>query len=226
MNKPNFERCTSVATELLYKQNIEYRILDIRNLNYDKTIIFDSIQSYCILTKTPITYFISNENQILRDGCTIYDSVNNIYIVLYNDMVCNFEHLNWTLAHEIGHIYLGHKQDGPLEEIEAHFFAAQLFMPEHSIYMMSKEHGKINKYDLIEIFGVSEEAAEKRIKTMKRKTCFRATKIDREIWNIQKKRVDLYYSCLKDRDDYRFSLDLILDLETEFNQEMLQQAYS
>ncbi|MBO5853155.1 MAG: ImmA/IrrE family metallo-endopeptidase [Bacteroidales bacterium] len=216
MVTPDFERCTALATELLYKQNIKDRILNIRNLDYgDKTIVFESVQNYARLVNRPISDFLSEDNQILNDGCTLVPE-KGIYIILYNEQVGYWEHLNWTLAHEIGHIYLGHTEDSPIAEVEAHFFAAQLFMPEYSIYMMRKEHGRVTMDDLIEIFGVSPEAAQKRIETMNKKGAFRASKIDREIWDIQKKRVDIYYECEKNKYQYRNTLDFELYMESEY----------
>lgn len=221
MLTPDFERCTALATELLYTQNIEDRILNIRNLDYgNKTIIFESIQNYARLVNRPISDFLTEDNQILNDGCTLVPE-KGIYVILYNEQIRCWEHLNWTLAHEVGHIYLGHIKDGPIEEIEAHFFAAQLFMPEYSIYMMSKEHGQISQNDLIEIFGVSPNAAIKRIETMNKKGAFRASAIDKEIWKIQKKRVDLYYNCNKNSDEYRYALYA----EIEWEQELRWAAY-
>lgn len=223
MITPDFERCTTLATELLYKQNIEDRILNIQHLDYgDKTIIFDSIQNYAQIVKRPLSDFLSNDKQILKDGCTLILG-NETYLVLYNDQICNWEHLNWTLAHEIGHIYMGHLQDGKIEEIEAHYFAAQLFMPEYSIYMMTNKYETVTKTDLIEIFGVSEEAANKRLQTMRRKTLFSAGSKHKEIWNIQEKRVDLYYACKKNATEYRNTLDFILHLEAECNRRLFWQ---
>lgn len=224
MNKPDFEKCTALATELLSKQNIKGRILNIRNLNYDKTIVFDSIQNYATMTHRPISDFLSPENQILNDGCIV--SGSDVYVVLYNNQITNFEHLNWTLAHEVGHIYLGHTCDDEKEEIEAHFFAAQLFMPEHSLFMMTREYGPINKYDLVEIFGVSENAAEKRIKTMQRKSCVRASKMDKEIWEQQRERVNLYYQCKKNREEYRFTLDFMLYFDAQQEMLMTRELYA
>lgn len=226
MTTPDFERCTELATELLYKQNVKDRVLDIQHLNYeDKTILFDSIQNYAFITHRPLSDFYCNDKHILKDGCLLV-AENNIYIVLYNAEIDYWEHLNWTLAHEIGHIYLGHKKDGPTEEVEAHYFAAQLFMPEYSIMMMSREHGSISKNDLIEIFGVSPEAASKRISTMRKRCAFRASSIDKEIWEIQKERVDLYYSCNKNRYEYRNTLDFILYMDSEYERELLAEAYA
>ena len=203
MKTPDFDKCTKLATKLLHKQSIDDRVLDIRNLNYDKTIIFDTIQSYAFYTKTPLSKFPIGENGVLRDGCTLKLG-NGMYLILYNNMINNFEHLNWTLAHEVAHLYLGHTEDGPIEEIEAHFFAAQLFMPEYSLYMMHRNYGPVYAKDLVEIFGVSPEAARNRIKTMNKKSMFSASQKDKEIWEQQEKRVKLYHEVSKDRDAFRY----------------------
>ena len=225
MIKPDFDKCTRVATNLLYRQNISNRILNIQNLLYDKNILFDSIQTYCLHTHTPINHFLSENKDVLRDGCTIYDRESNYYIILYNDEIKNFEHRNWTLAHEIGHIYLNHTKDDDLEEIEAHFFASQLFMPEYSLFMMAKEYGRISHYDLVEIFGVSESAAYKRLTTMKRKTMFSSSKQDKEIWEIQKERIDLYYECQKDGLNYRSYLSFWKNMKDDYEKEQHLIAY-
>lgn len=206
MITPNFEKCTKLATMLLHEQNIEDRVLDIRNLKYRKKIIFDTIQDYAFYTKTPIDKFPIGENGILRDGCTLKLD-NEIYLVLYNNQINNFQHLNWTLAHEVGHIYLGHTEDGHTEEIEAHFFAAQLFMPEYSLYMMQRNYGCVYTQDIVEVFGVSPEAAQNRIKTMNKKRLFSASQQDKDIWERQKIKIDLYYEVNKDKDAFRCCLE-------------------
>lgn len=226
MIKPNFERCTVEATRLLYEQDVSNRILNIRNLIYDKNIVFDTIQNYCFLTHTPLFYFLSEDKQMLHDGCTIYDPESNYYIVLYNANIMCFEHLNWTLAHEIGHIYLGHEKDDDLEEIEAHYFAAQLLMPDYTLYMTYKEYGKISSEDITEIFGVSPEAARKRIKTMKKRTFFCASQKAKEIWNCQKERVDMYYECQKEGWDFRNTLEFWLEMKSNYDQEMRAEMYA
>ena len=226
MIKPDFEKCTVEATKLLYQQDVSNRILNIQNLTYDKSVIFDSIQNYCQLTRTPLFYFLSEEKQMLRDGCTIYVPEHDLYVVLYNAEITYFEHLNWTLAHEIGHIYLGHTKDDDLEEIEAHYFASQLFMPDYTLYMAAKEYGKISSEDITEIFGVSPTAAQKRIQTMKKRTCFCASKRAKEIWNLQKERVDMYYECQKDGSDYRNTLAFWLEMKADYEREYRLEAYA
>lgn len=229
MSKPDFEKCTVEATKLLYKQDVSNRILNIQNLTYDKNIVFDSIQNYSQLTCTPLFYFLSEDKQMLRDGCTIYMPKNDLYIILYNAEITYFEHLNWTLAHEIGHIYLGHTKDSDLEEIEAHYFAAQLLMPDYTLFMTAKEFGKISSEDITEIFGVSPEAAQKRIQTMKKRTYFCASKKAKEIWQLQKERISMYYECQKEGWDYRNTLSFWLEMKANYERqcrlEMYSQAY-
>lgn len=216
MRKPDFERCTAEATKLLYNQDVSDRILNVQRLVFNKNIVFDSIQNYCILINKPLTDFLSDDKQVLKDGCTIYISECDCYVVLYNDEVRYFEHLNWTLGHEIGHIYLGHTKDGDVEEVEAHYFAAQLFMPDYSLYMMARNYNRVSVADIVEIFGVSEEAANIRINTMKKRTCFNASMEAREIWEAQRDKIDLYYQCIHNEVDYREYLYGLLEIKSEF----------
>lgn len=219
MAKPDFSRCTEKATELLYGQDMSDRILDIRELKYDKDIIFDTIQSYCQLTRISISNFLSPCNDILKDGCTIYDRDTGYYVVLYNADILHFAHRNWTLAHEVGHIYLEHDKDETIEEIEAHFFASQLFMPEYTLFMMAENYGAVDAHALTEIFGVSYEAATKRINTMRKKFCVSATEKDIEIWENQRERIDMYYTCLNEGYDYRSTLISWAEMKAAYEKE-------
>lgn len=226
MRKPDFERCTSEATKLLYDQDISNRILNVQKLVYNKNIVFDSLQNYCSLLHKPITDFLSEDKQTLKDGCTIYHPEYDCYIVLYNEEVRYFEHLNWTLGHEVGHIYLGHTTDGDIEEVEAHYFASQLFMPDYTLYRLSLEHKELIANDIAEIFGVSEEAAQRRIDTMKKRTYFCASKKAVEIWEAQKERIDLYYRCKEDGSDYRNTLSFFLDMKADFEWQCILESRS
>ena len=207
MREPDFKKATQKATELLCEQDLKFdRVLNVRNLKYDKHVVFDSIQNYCMLTRTPVSTFLDPEKKILHDGCSLFDKRTGIYIVLNNDEVHYFEHANWTLAHEIGHIYLDHENDGRTEEIEAHHFAAQLFMPEYTIYQMGREYGKVTAKDLVEIFGVSPEAAQRRINSMNKRCSISSSKHDINVWEMQEERIGLYYRCKESGEDYRYSL--------------------
>lgn len=194
MNKPNFRLCEKLATQLLSIQDIASTKIDIRKLKYDKNIFFDTIQNYATLTHTPIENFINPKTQLLSEGCCIpiKENGNEIYLVLYNDKDQSDEHLNWTLAHEIGHIYMGHQYDSEIQEIEAHFFAAQLLMPEYVIFMMSKL-GKLTADDIYMLFNVSLPAARKRLITYQKKSYITKHSFDEDIWEKVENHVKNYY---------------------------------
>lgn len=187
--KPNFERCANLATDLLYKQQIDTTKIDVKKLKYDKNIIIDSIQGYVEATNSNINGFMGNN--VLKGGCCIYDKCSDTYIVLYNADIKNKEHINWTLAHEIGHIYLGHTKDGDIEEVEAHQFAAQLLMPEHSLNYIKNLKKVLTEEQICNIFFVSHAAARKRIKHMEKKKYIRSSSKDRAILNRTKTIIDL-----------------------------------
>lgn len=192
MRKPNFRLCEKLATQLLSHQNLISTMIDVQHLKYDKTIIFDSIQNYATITNTPINFFINPKTQLLSEGCCIPFYDKDVYVVLYNDKIQSYEHLNWTLAHEIGHIYLGHKKDSAIEEIEAHFFAAQLLMPEYVLFMIDQKWG-LNTDDIYMLFNVSMPAAQKRMNTYKKKMYININSFDEDIWNMMKEYIESYY---------------------------------
>lgn len=224
MNKPDFERCVKTANELLSEQDLFCQMLNVEKLVYDKEIIFDSIQNYSLYTKTPLDFFKSKETQKLIDGCTLVK--NGIHIVLYNSGIDYLEKLNWTLAHEIGHIYLNHENGIGVEEIEAHFFAAQLLMPTYTIYRMSLKYGAINSFDLAELFGVSHESALKRIQTMKKLFYISCSETDKIIWEAQEEKVDIYFNCKNNGHDFSNALVYVQQLKEEQERDYFSEMVS
>lgn len=200
--KPDFDRSEREATRLLlYQNNINSLSVDVQSLRYDKRIIFDSIQNYCAIVNEDISKF--DIKDILQDGCTLI--ADDVYIVLYNDDVSLLspERLNWTLAHEVGHIYLGHTQNGRKEEIEAHWFAAQLLMPEYVIRHMKQRFGFINIEDLIACFNVSIDAAINRLRSIARKRTRELLPDEEKVLARYMPFIDDYYE-LKEREIYDF----------------------
>lgn len=224
MIKPDFGKCVTEATKLLYNQDTFCQTLDVKTLRYDKNIVFDSIQNYASFSNAPIEFFFSDKKKALKDGCTIV--YGNIYIVLFNNELTNKKRLNWTLAHEIGHIHLGHTKDEDIEEVEAHFFASQLLMPEYTIHMIGVERGKVTSDDLVELFGVSDESARKRIKTMNKKSGVSYSNIDIEIWKSQKEKVDIYFDCKKSGHDFRDALIYVKEMKEEQEREYFSEMVS
>jgi len=166
----------------------------------------------------PISAFINEKNSSIKDGCCIIDKKHNVNIVLYDAFDKNLERKNWSIAHEVGHIYMGHTEDGKIEEIEAHYFASQLFMPEYTLFMMEKAFGTFNANDVMEIFGVSYQAAKKRIDSFQRMTIVNGSRKDVAIWERQKEKIELYFNCKRNGKEFRYALEM----QNIYNNEEMQ----
>ena len=79
------------------------------------------------------------------------------YVIYFNDRCPTPERIAWSLAHEIGHIYLGHHDEEPKEEheLEANFFAKYLMAPPPLIHKAECR----NYFDVAVCFNLSMQAA-------------------------------------------------------------------
>lgn len=178
--KPDFDRCEKLATQLLLQQQTPSSLyVDVRKLKYAIPIYFDTFQHYCAITGTPILS-LKGANEMLKDGCTI--KKHGVNIVLYNQSAeWRPDRLNWTLAHEVGHIYSNHKEDGPKEEIEANWFAAQLLMHENILRDLARLNKGLCAREIEKFFKVSITAAQKRVKSLNKKACWFCGKDEQEL---------------------------------------------
>lgn len=163
-NKPNFDKAESLARELRLIQPTDSLSLNVVDLEFDRNICIDSFNNYASATSCTVAELTSGSK--LKDGYTI--KKGNTNIILYNEPNCYEPRLNWTLAHEVGHIYMGHKKDGAIEEIEAHWFAAELLIPDPILIELLKRGKTVTKYSLMNLFGVSFEASCKKVSSFNR----------------------------------------------------------
>lgn len=163
INHPNFNKAECLARELRLLQPNNLLSFDIRKMYFDRNIRFDTFRDYAITTNIPVSA-ISNE---YADGYTIRLPQNN-NLILYSDNAKSEKRLKWTLAHEIGHIYMGHTCDSNLAEVEANWFAAELLMPIPILFEMVKVMKTVTADALVDLFGVSHQAAIKKISSIKR----------------------------------------------------------
>ncbi len=101
------------------------------------------------------------------DGKTIY--INGVYFIIYNS-----KHImgrrRWTIAHELGHIFLAHEEQNRVNEAEANYFAKELLMPMAVLTNM----GVTSVKDVCKVCNVSNIASENRQKDFKRHYEFRS----------------------------------------------------
>ena len=77
------------------------------------------------------------------------------WIIYYNDEGNNYERINRTIMHEIGHYALGHIEEGEQEEIEANFFAKYALAPPPLVHSLQT----VNVSTIKRTFDISWEAA-------------------------------------------------------------------
>ena len=113
-----------------------------------------------------------------ESGCTQYTCDDDRYLTLYNASCDNNNvagRIRWTLAHELGHIILGHFSDMVVThmeennfhssavcqkfEKEADFFAATLLSP----FPAFQNYEIKSAYGIQSIFGLSDEASRNRM---------------------------------------------------------------
>lgn len=106
------------------------------------------------------TYLEINEDKDVY-GFTVYDKKNSRFVIYIDDVYAGINKQRFSVAHEIGHIVLGHgKGDPEEEEIEANYFAGYLLCPD-CLCLDDEVHGKVNENPLLlsELFGISLDTA-------------------------------------------------------------------
>jgi Zn-dependent peptidase ImmA (M78 family) len=159
----NIPQIEQIAASLLLQQEFtcikDFSKLNVLKLKFDKQIIFYPMQQYCKECSVDISAF---KNDKFVDGCFIRRKYANL--ILYDETIKSKERINWTLAHEVGHIYLNHKKETYGEDIEANSFAAALLMPSVLLSQIQKKVNRpLDDGDILGTFNVSYEAAMYRI---------------------------------------------------------------
>ncbi len=119
----------------------------VRSLRFERPIVFDTFAHYAKLcgTQRPLS---------AADGCTV--RYGDTALVLYQPG-WTVARVNYTLAHEVGHILLDHT-DAPGQEKEANRFASALLIPFAPMRVL-RERGITDPRSIARFFGVSLSAA-------------------------------------------------------------------
>ena len=93
--------------------------------------------------------------------------------IIFYDESKPLSHINFSKIHELGHVDMEHVMSKGIsdelyhkQEIETNFYAAQILMPEQLLRHLQRHGVAITVPFLINNFGVSKIAAEKRISTL------------------------------------------------------------
>ena len=167
-SKPDFQKVYQNANEILVSSKIinsfpysATKLIKEQSLIVCRT--FDKVRKYNVDIKA----FGSESAVIINLGSQD--------IIFYNQDE-KPERVKFSMLHEYGHRKNGHdfrnecKELYEIAEVETNYFAAQLLMPEQILREFQKRGKRIDKDFLMNTFGVSEQAAIKRIENLRKIT--------------------------------------------------------
>ena len=113
----------AAAVSLLLRQPLHgayaLHFFDYRHVLTDGKVMFDTIASYESRIGAPLPIEVNGLS--LKSGSHT--------LLLYEDRRRSRSRVAFTIAHELGHIYLSHTEGSLHEEREANRFAAELLLP-------------------------------------------------------------------------------------------------
>ena len=159
--KPDFEKAYVTANNILVSSS-EFGDFPVRT----KKLIEGNSNIKCCSYKKAKKYNGLNIED-LGSKSAVLTSIEDKHIIFYNESNLKAR-VRFSMLHEYGHYNLDVTDEELYQkyEIETNYFTAQLLMPEQVLREIQNRGKKITKNLLIELFGVSNEAAEKRINTL------------------------------------------------------------
>lgn len=167
MRRAAIRRSELCAVDILAKQDFasiyELAGLRILQLSLPVDVTFESFRGFAARTGVTLPSPMPEGMTVRHDGR---------YIVLYDDRAENERRMTFTLAHELGHIMLGHVGEcEEAEEKEANAFAASLLAPAVVFHYLTFRDGTPpTPEDMTVIFPLSRKAAENRHRDLLRRS--------------------------------------------------------
>ncbi len=149
------------AVRLLLKQEFmgEFALyfLDMKKIKTGGMATIDSISSY--EDRVGTTFPFRTDGMTLKKG--------DLNMIFYDERVKSRERINWTIAHELGHIILRHTDSSESNEHQADDFAASLLIPEAVVRFLDCQKGSpITPEEMTKYFSASLTACTKRRKEL------------------------------------------------------------
>ena len=148
--EPDYEYATNVAYDELSYYNGSFPQIDIFELLAGSGDIvlktYSQAARYLGCSHNEFTYHVAQS----EFGFTVTDPVTGTHIIFFNNLKYD-KTIRFTLAHELGHIRLGHTEDNEIADKEANCFARNILCPVQIV----KEYALSTAEEYAECFGVS-----------------------------------------------------------------------
>lgn len=163
-SKPDFQKAYIKANEILVSSKIinSFPYSAIKLIKEQSNIVcrsFEKAHKYNV----DIEAFGSDSAVIMNFG--------DKYIIFYNQNEIPAR-IKFSMLHEFGHKVNVHEfrvtsdEIYGIAEVETNYFTAQVLMPEQILREFQRRGKRIDKYFLMRTFGVSEQAANKRVENL------------------------------------------------------------
>ncbi|MCL2498200.1 MAG: ImmA/IrrE family metallo-endopeptidase [Symbiobacteriaceae bacterium] len=179
----NIEIDWHAITVLAYGDLLEqgYSTFPIDPLEYHRPgLHILSYQQYEQLAKVAGQPLDSRFQEYIEEGFCVDGLRPGIKLIFYDELKYR-PRKDHTLFHEIGHAVCKHKKHGAWEEIVAHFYAAQIRAPNAIINELKNRGYWVTKQLLMEVFGLSDESAQKKMTYLARFPNLHPTEYDQQI---------------------------------------------
>lgn len=151
---PDYKRATNAAYDVLQYYDSTFPEIKvfciIRKFTNIKICPYSNAAKKMKITHNEFTYQYASSEY----GFTVADYYSNKFLIYCNDLKDDTT-IKFTLAHELGHIVLGHTEDNEITNKEANCFARNLLCPIQIIDGFQLE----TVSDYIECFHISEPMA-------------------------------------------------------------------
>ncbi len=162
--KPDFANAYSKANEILVKSNV------ITTFPFSPIQLVKELTPFVCCSYSKAQKYGFDVRQFGSESAVIV-TYGEKTIIFYEEKK-SMNHVGFSILHELGHPINGHDLSVKDEEtygkyeVETNYFAAQLLMPEQLLREFQHRGIKITSDFLQKNFGVSDEAAKKRISTL------------------------------------------------------------
>lgn len=167
-SKPDFQKAYIKANEILVSSKV------INSFPYSATKLIKE-QSDIVCRSFEKAHKYNVDIEAFGSDSAVIMNFGDKYIIFYNQNEIPAR-VKFSMLHEFGHKVNGHEfrvtsdEIYGIAEVETNYFTAQILMPEQILREFQRRGKRIDKYFLMRIFGVSEQAANKRIENLNRIT--------------------------------------------------------
>lgn len=211
MTEIDFNTVTSAAYTELIRHRVHRPPVDPLHMHFSGVEIM-TYEQYAEMAELGAE--IQNIREHFSDGIFSKNLRPGLRLILYESHP-NLSRRKHTILHEIGHYRLDHQIHGDREEVEAHFFASQVLMP-NAVLRHIRQRGYQITLSLLRLyFGVSRTSATKKLEYLERYPFTHENEHDGALFHLFWQFLDTYFPDLYGRNNTSFLRKSTIETDIE-----------